>query len=377
MPRNASSSARRAKLIGVSTLLVGALAGGGVLASSLACGASHASPAAAGTTAPAGEATAASVAPAVAVRTAAPAREPVSHPIRATGTMRAKKEVDLAFLVGGEVSWVGVDVGAHVRRGQVLARIDSTQIAAAATRARAANEKAGRDLNRARALVASGSLASVTLEDATTGESIATADQQEADFALRHGVIVAPDDGVVDARFVEPGEVVASGHPAFRVSGRSRGAVVKVGLADRDLVGLDVGRHARVRLDVAPEAAIDAHVSQIASSSSPESGLFDVEVHVDGSGPAAWRSGMTAKVEIDRTVQPGAVVPVAALVPGDGDAAFVASVAGGRAHKVPVHVVFFEGEHAAVAESLDGVDAVATEGAAALTEGSSVSVAQR
>ena len=75
---------------------------------------------------------------AVPARLAPVARGLVAHPIRATGQIRAKSQIDLAFLVGGEVTWVGVDVGTKVRRGQVLARVDETQIAADAERAHAA-----------------------------------------------------------------------------------------------------------------------------------------------------------------------------------------------------------------------------------------------
>lgn len=57
------------------------------------------------------------------VRGAAIERASVEHPIHASGLLRAKKELDLAFLLGGEVSWVSVDVGAHVKKGQVLSLI--------------------------------------------------------------------------------------------------------------------------------------------------------------------------------------------------------------------------------------------------------------
>ena len=306
------------------------------------------------------------------VRVAAPTRGAIGHPIRTTGMTRATKELDLAFLVGGQVTWVGVDVGSPVTRGQVLARIDTTSFAAAAAQAKAATEKAHRDLDRARALVRSGSVSTATLDDATTGESVAAAAQREADFALQHGVIVAPDDGVIDARRVDPGEVVAVGSPAFRLSGRTQGVVVRVDLGDRDVLGLEVGRRARVRLDASPEEPLEAHVSQIASAASPGSGTFEVDVHLDDRAAAAWRTGLTAKVEIERTVHPGAVVPVAALVPGEGSEAFVMTVRDDVARKTPVHVLFFEGESVAIAEPLEGIVQVATEGALSLADGAAV-----
>jgi len=303
-------------------------------------------------------------------------REAMAHPIRATGRTSAKRSVDLGFLVGGEVVWVGVDVGARVKRGQVLARIDSTVVASQAERARAAAEKASRELRRASALERSGSVPDEALEDARTGEAVAASAVKEADYALVHRAVVAPDDGVIDARSIEPGEVVMAGRPAFRLSEDSQGRVVRVDLSDRDVMGLEVGRRASVRLDADPNALIHAHVSQVASECSPASGTFQVELRLDGRPPEAWKNGMTAKAEIERMVLPAAAVPIAAVVPGDTDQEFVVAIAGGRGHRVPVHVLFFEREEVALVESLDDVPAVATEGAASVADGSLVSVVQ-
>ena len=295
-----------------------------------------------------------------AVHIAAPVHEPLVHPIRGTGTTRAREEVDLSFLVGGEVTWVGVDVGSRVKRGQVLAQLDTTAIAAAAARAQAGSEKAARDLDRARALEQSGSIPAASLEDVRTGDSIATATAREAAFALRHGIVVAPDDGVVDARMVDPGEGVTAGAPAFRLSARTPGVVTRVELSDRDVLGLPVGRSANVRLDAMPDRVFAGHVSRVATAASPEAGTFAVDVQIDDAGADALPKGLTAKVEIDRVAHPGAIVPVAALVPGDGDGAFVVAVDGGHARKTAVHVLFFEGSEAALADGLEGVAAVAT-----------------
>jgi multidrug efflux pump subunit AcrA (membrane-fusion protein) len=147
-----------------------------------------------------------------------------------------------------------------------------------------------------------------------------------------------------------------------------------VDLSDRDVAELELGRHARVRLDAAPDDALDGTVSQIAPSASAGSGTFQVEVRLEAPPGRAPASGLTAKVEIDRSLPCGAVVPLAALRPGDGDAALVVAVAGGRAHLVPVRPLFFEDDAVALAEPLDGVVAVATSGASALAEGTPVAL---
>jgi len=300
-------------------------------------------------------------------------RRAISHPIHATGQMRAKSQIDLGFLVGGQVDWIGVDVGAKVHRGQVLARLDETQISADAERAHAAEEQAQRDLSRARHLEESGALPATALEAAQTGHTIAAAQQRSADFALRHGTLTAPEDGVIDARLIERGQTIAPGQPAFRLSGKGKGAIIRANLTDRDVVGLAVGRVAQVRMDALGDDSYAARVSQIAPAASPLSGAFEVEIRLETS-PRDAKSGMTAKIDIERNVSPGAIVPVSALVPGDLDGASVVVVRDGTAHRLPVHVLFIEGELAALKETFGDAREVATLGAGMLGEGSLVQV---
>jgi RND family efflux transporter MFP subunit len=307
------------------------------------------------------------------VRLAAIGRGPVSHPIHAAGQIRAKSQVDLAFLVGGEVSWVAVDVGSKVRRGQILARLDETQVAADADRAQAAAGQSQRDLERARRLEESGAVAATMLENAQTGHTIASAQARAASFALRHSVLVAPEDGIIDMRLVERGQTVAPGQPAFRLSGKSRGAVMRANLSDRDIVGLGIGRPATVRLDALGDEALSAKVSQIAPAASPGSGTFEVEIRLDHA-PADYKNGMTGKIDIERKVDVGSVVPVDALVPGEEDGVSVIAVEDSHARRSPVHVLFFEGERAALKEPLAGASEVATQGAGMLGNGDPVAV---
>jgi RND family efflux transporter MFP subunit len=302
------------------------------------------------------------------VRAASVEHRPIAHPIRVTGLVRSKNEIELSFLVGGEVKWVGVDVGTNVRRGQVLARIDETQVAADAARARASADKARRDLDRVAALQKSGALPEASLDDAKTGDAIAVAQKRSADFALRHGVLVAPDDGVIESRLVDAGEVVGPGQTAFRLSGKARGAVVRAALSDRDVVGLEVGRGAVASIDALGDEVFTAKVSQIAAAASAGSGTFEVELRLD-SAPKDVRNGMTAKLEIQRILHPGSLIPVAALTPGEAELASVVAIDNGVARRWSVHVSFFEETEVALEESLPGVTRVATEGAPGLTNG--------
>lgn len=314
-------------------------------------------------------------APAVTVRLAPIDRAGVTRVVRGTGVLRFKSEVDLSFKVGGVVAQVLVDEGARVQKGQLLARLDPTEVSAALRQAEEAVVKAERDLARVERLHQAGAIPVSQRDDAGTAVRLARAARDAAAFNAQRSAVFAPEAGRIDRRAVEPGEIVSPGRPVFHMSGRSRGAVVRIALTDRDVLRLREGDPARVHLDAHPDGdgALAATVAQIATSATPATGTFDVEVRLASLGDRLL-SGLTAKVEIDHAEPSLVAVPTAALVDGRGDAASVFVLDDGKAKRVPVHVAFLSGTSAAVRGPLEGHQDVVSAGAATLEDGAPVRV---
>lgn len=332
-----------------------------LFASAAACTRSHAAP---------GDASEA----ALPVRTAAVERGPMARPVRAAGTVAAKDERELSFKVGGIVARVEARQGMEVRRGQLLAALDATELEAAVRQAREAAVKARRDRDRARLLRSGGSIAIAQAEDAETSANMAEAALRAAEFNLRNGALRAPDDGWVDRRMVEPGETVSPGKPVLRVSGRSRGFVVRANLPERDVLGLSAGDRAVARLDARPDEALPCRVAEIARSAARGTGTYQVEVEVDPAHAEGLLSGLGAKLEIPRAVEAAGAVPLVSLQEGDGDRGAVYVVDGGRARRVPVRVAFLEGERAVLSTGVEAIERVVSEGAARVSDGAPVRV---
>ena len=314
---------------------------------------------------------------AVLVRLAPVVPGPVERPIRAAGVVAAKNEWDLAFKVGGVLSRVTVDEGAPVRAGQLLAELDTTELAAGAAQARAALAKARRDSERATLLAASDTAPRIAAEDGRTGVAVAEAALAAAEFNLRHARILAPDAGWVDRRMAEPGEVVAPGRPVLHLSGRGRGFVVRAALSDRDVLGLTRGAPATVLLDARPGLALPGRVTEIAHAAANGTGTWQVEVAIDpGAAGVPLLAGLTAKVRIPRSVPAAGAVPLSAVVDGDGTSGAVFAVEGGRARRVPVSIAFLDGDRAVLAGGVERVEAVVTEGATRLADGTPVRLAR-
>jgi RND family efflux transporter MFP subunit len=310
----------------------------------------------------------------VAVRTVAVDRSPASRTVRAAGTVAARDAWTLAFAGGGVVGEVLVREGQPVRRGQLLASLDTTPLAAQARQAHEALAKASRDRDRIRSLAAQEAAPATAAQDAETGLEVAAAAARAADFALARARLVARDDGWVDRRLVEPGEVVGPGQPVLSVSGRGGGFVVRAGLADRDVLGLPLGTQAGVVLDARPGERLAGTVTEIARSPSPATGTWEIEVRLHRA-PADLLAGLTARVEIARPVAAAGSVPLAAVLEGDGAGGVVFTVDGARARRVPVRIAFLQGDVAVLSSGLDGVQAVVVDGASRLADGVPVRVA--
>jgi RND family efflux transporter MFP subunit len=311
----------------------------------------------------------------VPVREVSVDRAPVTRVIRSAGLLATKDEMSLSFKIGGVLQSVLVNAGSRVSKGQVLARLDPTEVQAGVTQAREAFAKASRDYDRLKGLVDKGEIPIADFQNVTTAKLLAEAQLQAALFNEKHSVITAPTDGWIDRKKGEPGEVVGPGQPIFHLNGKSRGFVVRVALSDKDTLALSLGDVARVRLDARPEAVFAGRVSEIARSASPLTGTFEVEVQLDVVD-ASLLSGLTAKVEIDQKNAATARIPLAALVQSRGSDArvFIRDPRTDRVLERAVKLAFTSGDQAAVLTGLDGVERVITEGAQTLAAGTLVRI---
>jgi RND family efflux transporter MFP subunit len=164
-----------------------------------------------------------------------PAEWPRSIP--ANGSIAAWQEAIVGTEAGGlRLMEVRVNVGDVVRRGQLLAQLQSDTVAAdvAATKASLAEAEAQRveahaNAERAALLKTSGALSAQQIQQYQTAEQTAKAraDALKAKLTadqLRLGQtrIVAPDDGVISARVATVGAVVQPGQELFRLIRQQR-----------------------------------------------------------------------------------------------------------------------------------------------------------
>lgn len=254
----------------------------------------------------------------VRVKELVPTQAPIA--IVASGVLASESEMTLSFKIGGVVEAVVVDEGQYVRQGQLLAKLDLAEINAQVVQARNNFDKTKRDLRRVESLYADTVATLEQKQDAHTAFKVAQAALDIAEFNLRYAKIVAPVNGKVLKRSVEPNELVSAGQPLFVLgSSGNRGAqVINIGLADEDVVKVALQDTASLAFDAFPGKKYGARVTEISEAANPATGTFSIELTLEGQYSSELKNGFVAKVSLFPSgVVPYYNIPMTALVEGD------------------------------------------------------------
>jgi multidrug efflux system membrane fusion protein len=317
---------------------------------------------------------------ATSVRVVAATSGPAAPVIRTNGMLVNKDELRLSFKVGGVVSHINVQEGRRVHRGQRLAEIEQAEINAQVEQARQLAEKSQRDVARAEKLYADRLISLGQLDDLRTQAAVSKAALQSAEFNWGYASIVAPQDGTILRRLVQERELVAAGTPVLVLGSQERGYVVRIGLADREIVQVRIGDAAEIELDAHPGEKLLAQVTEVASGADERSGMFQVELRLH-STELRLASGLVARVLLTPSSALGGEkvhVPIAAIVEGDGKRASVFVLDGTNDSQVAkrriVDVAFIDGLDVAITHGVAVGEKVITDGALYLQDGERVLV---
>ena len=273
-------------------------------------------------------------------------RGDIASTVTATGTMNAVTTVLVGTQVSGTIKNIYVDFNFPVKRGQLLAQIDSATFEAQVEQAKAnmlsakANlEKAEaslvdakRTMDRNRELFSRNLSARSDLDTAETNYDLAKTQvnaakaqiaQSEAalkvaETNLRYTRILSPVDGIVVSRNVDVGQTVAASFQTptlFTIAQDLTKMQIDTNVDEADIVNIKVGYDVEFTVDAYPELTFKGKVSQIriAPINVQNVVTYDVVVRVDNPD-LKLNPGMTANVSIIVASRKDALkVPNAAL----------------------------------------------------------------
>ena len=262
----------------------------------------------------------------VKVRTTKVVEEEMSIPVHCSGKLSSKEESKLSFKTGGIISGLFVDEGQTVKKGQVLAKLNLSEIQAQVNQAKFGLDKAKRDFQRANNLYKDSVATLEQLQDATTALNIAKSNVEIANFNLQYSIIKAPVNGKILKRLAEENEIVSSGSPVFLFASTDNDWVVRVNITDKDIFSLNLNNKAEVKFDAYPNKTFTATVAEIGNSADPYTGTYEVELTLKPTN-TKFASGLIATVDIHPSKKEKfRIISVNALIEGNETEGYIYQV---------------------------------------------------
>ena len=236
--------------------------------------------------------------------------------ITATGTIEPVTSVTVGTQVSGIVSHLYVDYNSIVKKGQVIAELDRTNLISELTAQKASLASAQSSLNYQQSnferyktlfdkgLVSADELESARLQYEQAKQQVAQSREsvQRAQTNLGYATITSPIDGIILSKSVEEGQTVAASFNTpelFVIAQDLTDMRVIADIDEADIGGVKEGQRVSFTVDAFPEDTFEGTVTQVRQEATTESNVVTYEVVI--SAPNAdlkLKPGLTANVTI-------------------------------------------------------------------------------
>jgi membrane fusion protein, multidrug efflux system len=303
-----------------------------------------------------------------------------------SGEVRARVESRLGFRVGGKIVARKVDVGAQVKRGQILMQLDPQDLRLAQAQANAGMKAAesNRDLARAELkryqdLREKNFVSQAVLDSKETAYEAAQANYDQALAAYRnqsnqagYANLIADVDGVVTGVDAEVGQVVAAGNPVVRVAQTGEKEIV-IGIPEDKVDTLRSIADVRVRTWAKPNQTIRGTLRELSPVADPATRTYSARISIPDASDGI-KLGMTAYVAFAAKSKDAMIkLPLTALG-RDKSGTAVWVVDNGSVRQVPVQVSGNVGNDILVAGGVASGQTIVTAGVNLLKPGQKVKI---
>ena len=240
----------------------------------------------------------------------------IQNSITATGTIEPVTSVTVGTQVSGIVSHLYVDYNSVVKKGQIIAELDKTNLTSELNTARANLSSAQSSLdyelnnyNRYKTLYDKGLVSADEFETAKLSylkakEQVTTAREsvQKAQTNLGYATITSPIDGVVLSKSVEEGQTVAASFNTpelFTIAQDLTDMRVIADIVEADIGGVQEGQRVTFTVDAFPDDLFEGQVTQVRQQATTESNVVTYEVVISApNNDLKLKPGLTANVTI-------------------------------------------------------------------------------
>ncbi len=248
--------------------------------------------------------------------TAKVSKQNISTSITATGTIEPVTKVEVGTQVSGIIDKIYVDYNSVVKKGQVIAELDKTNLVSELNSAQSNLANAQSNLtyqkanyNRYKNLYDKGLIAAndfenarLSYEQAVQQVKIQQQSVEKARTNLGYATITSPIDGVILSKEVEEGQTVASAMTTptlFNIAQDLTDMRVIADIDEADIGGVVEGQRVTFTVDAFPDDVFNGAVTQVRQEATTESNVVTYEVVISApNDDLKLKPGLTANVTI-------------------------------------------------------------------------------
>jgi len=239
-----------------------------------------------------------------------------------TATVEAENINNIAPATPNRIKKINVEVGDHVRAGQTLVELDTSN----AQQLRINLDQIEREYNRAVSLLEIGAGTQQAVDQLRAQLDAA---RSQYDNMMENTVLTSPVTGVVTARNYDPGDMCGS-MPVLTVGQLTPEVKVMINVSENDMNTLRQGMPVSVTFDAFPGETFSGKIARIYPTVDTATRTFGVEVRI-ANGAERIKPGMFARVEVNLGSKNNVVVPDRAIVKQTGSGnKYVYVYSGGR-----------------------------------------------
>jgi membrane fusion protein, multidrug efflux system len=298
--------------------------------------------------------------------------EEFSDRYKVVGTVKPNTSAKLSSEEGGIITYLSKDKGSSVSKGETVVVLKKDFDKASYDQAVSQYDLAKDNYERAEKLYKENATTEQVYMNAKLQFNIAEKTVEMYRTRLGKGYITSPISGVVDAKFMNLGEMTGAGSPILSIVDISK-VKIEAGIPEKYVTRLSKGRTVEITFDVLPDESFNGKISYISSTLNPQSRTFDIEVILDNKN-RKLKPEMSANVFFTNMNLNNAVVLERDVFVDNGDEQFVFVLENDVAKKKIIKLGGVSENKVLVSEGLNIGDKLIYYGFRALVDGDKVKV---
>lgn len=289
------------------------------------------------------------------------------------GVVKEEQTSAISFTVSGTIKTMYVEEGQRVSKGELLAELDTTNLANAYAATKAQLLQAEDAMRRIQQLYDSQSIPEIKFIDIKTQLEKARSAEAIAKKRLADSRLTAPFSGIIGKKNAESGENVLPNQAVYTLL-KIEDVKIKISVPEKEIADILRNQQALIRVPALKDAPYSGKIEERGIMADPISHSYNVYIRVHNNA-TRMLPGMVCKVSVSTNVaqQETFVIPTQ-CVQTYGDKRFVWHIVDGKAERLYINTGKFTPNGVEVLSGLQGGENIITEGYQNLYDGATLKI---